>query len=394
MVMSSMAGAREHRWGVQTYAAAVFAASLLLSAGACQGPPAPSPSRIGETPHGCRSLEVLGSIDAADSLTWIPLPGPELEPWCRGVGTALAYRPGSDTAVVDLADLAVVTWNVRGGGGDVDSLVADLRNGRLDGRPTESFVLLLQEVFRSGPSVPDASTPGAEFGKRVAPEPSWRQAQSIERVARRNRLHLLYVPSARNGGSNDHREDRGNAILSTMPLVGMEALELPLEKERRVALASRIEVVSAGGQTTRALLFNVHLDVRSAWGEFHRTLGAGRAEQARSIVEQYGRETIVLGGGDLNTWVRGNEERAARILRDAFPQPEVRPDVRTVQPLWLLPGFVVDHLLFRLPETMTATYVVIEDRYGSDHHPVIGRIARGSESGGGLPSSFSQEIRR
>jgi len=35
---------------------------------------------------------------------------------------------------------------------------------------------------------------------------------------------------------------------------------------------------------------------------------------------------------------------------------------------------VLDHLFLDLPDGWTATRRVIEDRYGSDHHPVLGMI--------------------
>lgn len=355
--------------------------------------PSPAPAGTELGPADCRELRILDSSLLYDSLTWVTRPDPELEPWCRVVGPALAYRPETGFAPVNLPDLTVVTWNVHGGGGDVDSLVADLRSGRLDGRATDSFVLLLQEVFRAGASVPADWASEARFGKRVAPEETGRDAQSIEAVARRNGLHLLYVPSVRNGGPGDPPEDRGNAILSSLPLTSMEAFELPLEKERRVALASRIAVVGEGGEPTTALLVNLHLDVRSQWSSFHRTLGAGRADQARSIAEYYGGEAIVVGGGDLNTWVGGNEEEAVRILQEVFPEPELRSDSRTVQPLGPLSGFVVDHLFFRLPATLTGNYSVVQDRYGSDHYPVIGWIAETPGEEGGSPPVPGREFR-
>ena len=51
-------------------------------------------------------------------------------------------------------------------------------------------------------------------------------------------LSMLYVPSMRNGP--ELREDRGNAIISTEPLLDPFALELPLARQRRVALGAAI----------------------------------------------------------------------------------------------------------------------------------------------------------
>ena len=50
-------------------------------------------------------------------------------------------------------------------------------------------------------------------------------------------LSIFYAPSMRNGP--ELREDRGNAIISTEPLLDPIALELPLARQRRVT-ASKI----------------------------------------------------------------------------------------------------------------------------------------------------------
>ena len=69
---------------------------------------------------------------------------PILDAWCKAVGPVHA-RLGEPAAAASLDSLVVVTWNVHVGGGDVTRLVHDLRAGALtEGRPVESFVLLLQ----------------------------------------------------------------------------------------------------------------------------------------------------------------------------------------------------------------------------------------------------------
>src|SRR5690606_36605122 len=135
-------------------------------------------------------------------------------------------------------------------------------------------------------------------------------------------LHLFYVPSVRNGGDGHPAEDRGNAILSSVPLEGLEAIELPLERERRVAVAARIRAISAEGVPLDLQLVNVHLDLRSSWGRVYRSLGAARASLARVAVERFARESVVVVGGDLNTWFGGRREAAVRILREAFPHTQ------------------------------------------------------------------------
>lgn len=124
---------------------------------------------------------------------------------------------------------------------------------------------------------------------------------------------------------------------------------------------------------------SVHLDHRSPWRRGQRSLGVGRREQARVLVQRYGGEEAVVLGGDLNTWFGGKEESAFRILKAAFPLPPVRPDVGTAVAPWILPDLVLDHLFFRLPEALSVSYEVVMDRYGSDHRPLLARIRLSSK---------------
>ena len=71
----------------------------------------------------------------APAVTWVA-PGEardleRLSEWCRTVGPVLVESPeeGSPPAVVE--SLAILTWNVHVGGGDVEEVVARLRGGIL-----------------------------------------------------------------------------------------------------------------------------------------------------------------------------------------------------------------------------------------------------------------------
>ena len=66
----------------------------------------------------------------------------------------------------------------------------------------------------------------------------------IVEAAGRLGLSLVYVPSMRNGSDTD--EDRGNAILSTEPLSDVAAVELPFERQRRVAIDAAVSVTGQG----------------------------------------------------------------------------------------------------------------------------------------------------
>lgn len=323
----------------------------------------------------CRSVEVEAPDSASTGpLRWVHGPNPAMDPWCRAVGPAFAHVPPVASAPDLTSDLAVVSWNVHVGAGDIEALVRDLRNGSLDGQPTRSFLLLLQEAFRAGPAVPAHPGSSAAGTERIVSGHGKRQDRSIDQVARREGLHLLYIPSMRNGGSGDPPEDRGNAILSSFPLEDWEALELPLERQRRVAVAARIALGNREDDSTSVQVVNLHFDARSPWRRLYRSLGNWRAEQARAIVERYGKEDVVFLGGDLNTWFGGRHERAVRILEGAFPHSGRNLERATVPAPWILPDLVLDHLFFRLPKGWSASYRVIENRYGSDHRPVLARI--------------------
>ena len=107
------------------------------------------------------------------------------------------------------------------------------------GEPIEHFVLFLQEVFRAGDEVP-LDGPEKYTTPRTQGIPPSGPRIDIVQTARRLGLSLFYVPSMRNGGpgSGTTEEDRGNAILTTIPMEDFTAIELPLDYHRRVAVAA------------------------------------------------------------------------------------------------------------------------------------------------------------
>ncbi|HEX4932433.1 MAG TPA: endonuclease/exonuclease/phosphatase family protein, partial [Gemmatimonadaceae bacterium] len=322
----------------------------------------------------CRQLRQLSEPSSASRLAWSGERTPAHDRWCYAVGSAIAVRGAERAGIARLADVAVVSWNMYGGSGDIDALIADLRGGRLDGSPTSDFVLLLQEAIRTATDLPARPIAGSRIGKRVTGRSGDRRAQSIDAIAQRHGLHLLYVPSLRNGAGGTPPEDRGNAILSTLPLHALEAMELPLEQQRRVSVAARVTALAASGDTIDVQLVSVHLDLRSGWRRLHRSFGAGRLEQARSITARLAAEPVVVVGGDLNSWFGGPREGAVRALGSALPNAERARETSTLSTPRFLPGLRLDHVFFRLPEGMSAKHGVVAQRYGSDHHPVIARI--------------------
>lgn len=295
-----------------------------------------------------------------------------LDRWCLGVGPPV-LTSRLDPVSTGVNTLVLVTWNIHVGGGNLLGLVHDLRVGRLtDGRPVEHFVLLLQEVYRSGPEVPNGEY--AAVPRRIAELPHGAPRMDIVETAARLGLELFYVPSMANGRGYEsgRAEDRGNAILSTLPLTGATAIELPYEAQRRVAAAAMVEGVTATGVPWRLRVVSVHLDHRSRG--LIPSLGSGRIRQARALVSALDTGNPVALGGDLNTWSPGFLEGAAEVLEEHFPLPVDRSTEPTFATRSGLGGMRLDHLMFRLPPGHEVTTRRLDDVRGSDHHPLLGRV--------------------
>jgi endonuclease/exonuclease/phosphatase family metal-dependent hydrolase len=241
-------------------------------------------------------------------------------------GTLAPAHPGT-TAPSHLRtaapSLAVVSWNLDAGEGDVAELLADLRAGRLVQPPPVHWLLLLQELT----DVPDA-------------------------------IPYTFVAPVRD---LDAGRRMGNAILSTLPLEAPRAIPLPRERQPR---AAAIATVRVDGQPL--VVVSVHLENRASWWQGGLLSEDARGRQARALLEAVPTGAPGVLGGDLNTWL-GPTEPAWRLLVERFPDlPPSRRDVTFRNRL------VLDHVLFDLPEGWTARRHVVESRYGSDHHPVLG----------------------
>lgn len=312
-------------------------------------------------------------------IEWVRPAGPErvgLEAWRSGVGAAEVWSPPASAPPAPADELVVVSWNTNVGGGALPRLLADLRRGSLtQGTTVEHFVLLLQEAHRRGGAVPPAPPAGARTARALRPEAPDGLRLGIDELARREGLFLYYVPSMRNGGRRDAPEDRGNAILATLPLEGLRALELPLERQRRVAIAAEIGGRTRSGAPWRLALVSLHLENRSSWTRFAHSFGAGRARQVRWLLDALDADAPLVLGGDFNSWAGGASEPAVRLARAWLPAPETPPAAPThVFPLLSRP---LDHMLYRLPSGARAETRVLDDAYGSDHRPLVGRVRLG-----------------
>ena len=298
-----------------------------------------------------------------------------LEGWRQNCGAPIALDLTSPAPADESAPLVVLSWNVWIGHGRLLELVSRIRNGNFidQGAPPDSeLVVLAQEVYRSDSAIP--SDANRHAARRLAVRAGYRREEIVE-TAHALGMNLRYAPSMRNGGL---QSDRGNAILSTLPLEEAYAIELPFVIQRRVAVAATVRL---GGE--RVCVVSAHLDPRGPPG--HRWLGAsGRGLQVGYLLESLRSDTVIL-GADLNL-NRGRYEPAWRILHDAgfkqgigSPIPRWRHTYHSV-----LPRLVLDYLLVRDPAGVVARAEVHRldehplDRgsyvFGSDHHPLLARI--------------------
>jgi endonuclease/exonuclease/phosphatase family metal-dependent hydrolase len=247
--------------------------------------------------------------------------------------------------------------------------------------PLVHFALLLQEAFRGGPAVPapgDTAVPRAKVE-----QPPHGPRREIGALAERTGLHLFYVPSMRNGqlaegpaGVAGPAEDRGSAILSTMPLDDLQVIELPFERQRRVALTATVAGTSGSGAPWRLRLADVQVDTSLAWtrgGPF-----AARKRQTEALLDALrlgggGSGTPTIVGGDFNTWL-GPKEPALDVMRRAFADGGARRDSSlTSSSTWQGPlgaRAALDYVFVRGVDPGTGTRR-LPGRFGSDHFPLL-----------------------
>ena len=311
----------------------------------CAPAPATAPAPIA----GCRTTVGDTPGPPPDTVRWASAADTShllaLADRCRDVGPAVVVQPPPDDRRPD--SLAIVTWNLHIGAADLSGFVGDLRAGRLtDGHPVRDFVVLTQEARRGAP--PDIMAEARALG-----------------------LGVYYVPSMRNGPGRPGADDRGNAILSTVPLLDLEAVELPLERQRRVAILATVRL-GAGGAPLR--LANVHLEPRSGWlVPDRRSTGIGRRNQMTALLQTVPLGESVVLAGDLNTWTYEAAEPVIAELVEThrFTFTPLPPDEPTLVALFGLYTRQLDYVFFRLPEGWSGRSRRIADRYGSDHYPLL-----------------------
>ena len=284
---------------------------------------------------------------AAGSVEWI---GPasndhadDIRAWCESVGPPVLRAPRvapSDGFLGSRRGLVVVSWNVHEGAGDIMRVVNSLR-------PAD-VVVLVQEAMRGGADVPVSTAPGVRAPRHQSAGRA--SIADIVDVADALGLWLAYVPSMQNG--KGAREDRGCAILSTLPLSDPVAIQLPWVAQRRVAVMATI---TRGVSAQRIRIVSTHLDNRPGRSKQSAALAAWLAEQRSA--------SPLIVGGDLNTWFGAGEETVRQIDRvvPVVSGCEGRPTFRFRRRL---------DYLFSSAGKITDCQVVAST-YGSDHHPIV-----------------------
>jgi endonuclease/exonuclease/phosphatase family metal-dependent hydrolase len=302
----------------------------------------------------------------------------KLRRWCAAVGSPVIDVPDRPAPRAPIDSLAVVSWNTHVGGGALGYFVRQLRTGVLTkGEPVPHFVVLLQETFRAGPQVPHHPPAGASYAEEIFPSRELGERRDVQTIADEHGLYLYYVPSMRNGADTEPPEDRGNAILSTLPLAEHAAWELPFRTQRRVAIGAAVEGVTTAGETWRLSMVNVHLDLRTGVRTFFRSFGHVRERQMEFVMENTPADGAAIIGGDFNTWLGEREEPAVRLVREQYTEPRLIPSHGTLEFGAILER-QTDYLFFRLPLGWSGRYRRIDDTYGSDHYPLLGWVRFGA----------------
>jgi endonuclease/exonuclease/phosphatase family metal-dependent hydrolase len=307
------------------------------------------------------------AAESSEAIRWLAPSSPHdlarSRSGCGSVGPATVRRVKPGRPRHDRGTIFVVSWNVAVGSGRVQSLTRDLtQQERQAGRPEPDFILLLQEARRVD-SPPTAAYDG------VAATPVSRE--DVLSVATELRMSVAYIPSMPNRTPEpQHVDDRGNAILSTLPLRDITALELPFVRQRRVAVIARVDV---DGRSLTVI--SLHLDTRRPLLKgsiFSGPIARGR--QAAAILqalEPLRADGPIVIGGDFNT-VGGVDEPALRSMKEQYPR------IVCGSPITHKWGFALDHL-FASDRSLLNDCGRIRQRYGSDHHPLVARLSADDE---------------
>jgi len=303
----------------------------------------------------------LPCLEAVDGVRWIPwtASGQEtLDRWCASVGPPVLMASSVEPA--EIKRLAVVTWNVHVGGGQVEDFV----KAHWADRANSGLVLLLQETYRADETVPDSFPKGLKVPSAIRPKP---RSADVLRLAERLKMSVTYVPSMRNGEATEpgQREDRGNAILSTEPISDVRAITLPFGKQRRIAVAATITPRGSAIKPLRVVA--THFDI-----------GGSRVAQAESFADRIAgfSDLPLVVGGDFNS-PGGLRDKAVQAVSKRIPMEACGTGRTFTWPqkfnlLALLDFGRFDFLFSNLDSSgLTRQCQTIDDWFRSDHRPVM-----------------------
>ena len=317
-------------------------------------------------------VEPLSCLQPVDGLTWMRWSDKtqRLDLWCLSVG-----RPVLESRVPaagEITGMRILSWNVNVGAGRLETLLPRLLDeAAADG---VGLTILLQETFRAGDAVPDVYPAALDVPKAIRPR---RPTMDVRDIATKFGLSVAYVPSMRNGPATalSEREDRGNAILSTEPLLDVRALELPFGKQRRVAVtalvAPRGHAITVGpvlwdrpAPAPRAIrVVSTHFDTNG-----------DRAAQAAALSERLTSFTDapLFVGGDLNSR-GGANDNAVLALANRIPMASCGTGRTNRWPLRLdvlIPIGRLDYIFAGLGDLVRGCET-LRDAYDSDHLPLL-----------------------
>jgi endonuclease/exonuclease/phosphatase family metal-dependent hydrolase len=324
----------------------------------------------------CRELIDLSGRPAMADVRWHSAPDSaeqrRLTAWCGTVGPGV-FAGARDPHTAPASVIAVLSWNVHVGAGQLSAVIGELRRGRFTGGTAPAgFVLLLQEAVRGGAAVPETMPHDAPVPDRIAARSGSGGRDDVVMVADQEGLALLYLPSMRNGRETSPRsEDRGNAILSTFELADPIGIELPLTRHRRVAVAATVGGIGPDGQSWRLRVVSLHLDASTGPRQFWLLTSAQRERQARHVVDVLDDDPVaMIVGGDLNTWAGGTREPAFIELKREFPRAGIGGRFARL--------LTLDYLFFRVPSTWHTASQPADSAFGSDHRPIVSLVRLGS----------------
>lgn len=335
---------------------------LVFSLLGCNGN---APELVSGERFSCSASTVIDRLNPAPPVNFASDSAAGLRAWRDNVGDPVVDRAGRICEDAPLDSLLVVSWNVHLGHADVIRFVHHLRAGRVvPGVRVQHFVILMQEAFRDGVEVPAETHPGGCTGRIGG------VGKDIDAIADSLGLALFYVPSMRNGCDGGPPQDRGNAILSTLPLTNLRAIELPLVRQRRVAALGDVKGTSTDGNKWTLSLASVHLENRGSG--LPRNWIHGRAKQAQALVAALPATQLAALGGDFNT-LQGPKEPAVRIVGDHFRNSPEHQGSKTFTSYVVMRSHL-DYLFFRCAGHHRSKYWRAANRYGSDHYPIMGFV--------------------